>query len=157
MNSLLTTSNRKEKIHFLQDFDVPVSTVFDFFSVHENLGKIYPAAVKCIKFGEDPINANSRGSVRRIIAFPIVIEETVTEYIPNQLIEYRLTMGVGVKDHIGTMRFGELGYGKCRLDYSIEFSPTIPMTGFLIKNILEKIIGQGVRDAARQLRINPNF
>ncbi len=157
MTSLLAPYTQREKIHFLQDFEVPVSTLFSFFSVHENWGKVFPAAVKCVQFGEDPRDANSRGSVRRIIAFPIVLEETVTEYIPNQLIEYKLTFGAGVKNHLGVMNFFELEREKSRLDFKIEFTPVIPMSGFVIKNVLEKVIGQGVRDAARQLRINPYF
>lgn len=157
MTSLLAPLIQREYIHFLQDFDVPVHTVFNFFSVHENLGKIYPAAVKRIQFGEDPRDANSKGSVRRIIAFPLVMEEVITQYIPNQLIEYKVTYGIGIKDHLGTMNFIDLENGKSRLDYKIEFVPSIPMTGFVMKNVLEKVVGEGIREAARQLRINPRF
>lgn len=153
----LTQNKERQSIHFLQDFDVSAHTAFNFFSVHENWGRVFPAAVKCIQYGEDPRDANSKGSVRRIIAFPLVIEETITEYTPHEYIEYKLTYGVGVKNHIGTMRFIETSTDKCRLDYKIEFTPAIPFSGFVIKNLLEKIIGQGVRDAARQLRLNPNF
>ncbi|MCO5248295.1 MAG: SRPBCC family protein [Chitinophagales bacterium] len=157
MISALTQNNEKQVIHFLQDFEVSAQTVFNFFSVHENWGKFLPAAVKCIQFGEDPRDANSKGSVRRIIAFPIVIEETVTQYIPYQFIEYKLTYGFGVKNHLGIMNFIETDTNKCRLDYQIEFQPVIPFSGFVIKNLLEKIMGQGVRDVAHKLRINPNF
>lgn len=157
MNSVLATLTQKETIRFLQDFDLPVETVFNFFSVHENWGKIFPAAVKRIEFGEDPRDANSKGSVRRVIAFPIILEEKITQYIPNQLIEYKIISGFGIKDHVGTMIFIDLLNGKSRLDYKIEFAPTLPMTGFVLKNVLEKVIGQGVRDAARKLRINPRF
>lgn len=146
-----------EQIHLLQDFDNSVETVFNFFSVHENWGKIFPAAVKRIEFGEDPANANSKGSVRRIIAFPLIIEETITQYIPNQLIAYKLTYGPGVKNHKGIMNFIPLENGKCRLDYHIEFQPTIFLSGFLIKNVLNKVIGDGIREASKKLRINPNF
>ena len=155
MNSVLATFTQKENLRFLQDFDVPLETLFNFFSVHENWGKIFPAAFKRIEFGEDPRDANSKGSVRRVIAFPLILEEKITQYIPNQLIEYRVISGVGLKNHVGTLNFIDLENGKSRLDYSIEFAPTIPMTGFVIKNIGEKIIGQAIRDAARQLRLNP--
>ncbi len=157
MTSLLAPLVQKEIIHFLQDFDVSVQTVFNFFSVHENLGKIYPAAVKRIQFGEDPRDANSKGSVRRVIAFPLIMEEVITQYIPDQLIEYKVTYGIGFKDHLGTMNFMDLGDGRSRLDYKIEFVPSIPLTGFVMKNVLEKVIGEGIREAARQLRINPRF
>lgn len=157
MNSVLATLTPKETVRFLQDFDVPLETLFNFFSVHENWGKVFPAAVKRIEFGEDPRDANSKGSVRRIIALPIILEEKITQYIPNQLIEYKIISGFGVKDHVGTMNFIDLGNGKSRLDYTIDFAPSLPLTGFVLKNLMEKVIGQGVREAARQLRINPRF
>lgn len=157
MTSLLTSFVQKETVHLLQDFEVPVQTVFNFFSVHENLGKIYPAAVKRIQFGEDPKDANSKGSVRRVIAFPLVMEEEITQYIPNQLIEYKVIFGFGFKNHLGTMQFIDLGNGHSRLDYKIEFVPEVPMSGFVMKNILEKVIGDGVREAARKLKNDPRF
>ena len=157
MNSVLATLTPKETVRFLQDFDVPLETLFNFFSVHENWGKVFPAAVKRIEFGEDPRDANSKGSVRRIIAFPIILEEKITQYIPNQLIEYKIISGFGVKDHMGTMNFIDLDNGKSRLDYTIDFAPSLPLTGFVLKNLMEKVIGQVVREAARQLRINPRF
>ena len=157
MNSVLANLTQKETVRFLQEFDVPVETLFNFFSVHENWGKVFPAAVKRIEFGEDPRDANSKGSVRRIIAFPVIIEEKITQYVPNQLIEYKIISGFGLKNHVGTMNYIDLGNGKSRLDYTIEFNPTLPFTGFVLRNLLEKVMGQGVREAARQLRINPRF
>ncbi|HUH73546.1 MAG TPA: SRPBCC family protein [Chitinophagales bacterium] len=157
MNSVLAKYTPKETIHFLQDFDVSVQTLFNFFSVHENWGKIFPAAVKRIEFGEDPRDANSKGSVRRVIAFPIILEEKITQYVQDQLIEYKIISGIGIKDHLGTMVFIDLGNGKSRLDYKIEFAPSLPMTGFILKNVLEKVVGEGVREAARKLRLDPRF
>lgn len=147
----------KETIHLLQDFDVPVDRVFSFFTDHERLSKIVPASVKRIQFGEDPKDANSKGSVRRIIAFPIIIEETVTQYEPNQFMAYTITYGFGLKNHLGTLRFTPLGERRSRLEYKIEFEPVIPFSGFLIKNLLQKVIGDGVREAARKLPIDPHF
>jgi hypothetical protein len=50
-----------------------------------------------------------------------------------------------------------LGENKCRLEYKIEFEPVIPLSGFVIKNLLQKVIGDGVREAARKLPIDSNF
>jgi hypothetical protein len=147
----------RETIHLLQDFDVSAERAFSFFSDHERLAKIYPAAVKRIQFGEDPRDANSKGSVRRIIAFPLMIEETVTAYEPPYFQEYKITHGFGLNNHVGTMRFTDLGENKCRLEYKIEFEPVIPLSGFVIKNLLQKVIGDGVREAARKLPIDSNF
>ena len=72
--------NQRVKIRFVQDFEVPPSIVFGFFSNHESLSKIYPGAFKRVVNSIDPRNANGIGSVRRITNFPLVFEETITQY-----------------------------------------------------------------------------
>jgi len=145
-------------IQFIQDFEVPAHKVFYFFADHERLAEIYPGAFKRIQFGENPSDANSKGSIRRIINFPLIIEETVTEYIPASLIEYKITSGEGpIKNHKGVIRINEIAGGKSRLDYKITFEEKIPLSGFVIKNILEKVIGDGVRNLAQRFAANPNY
>jgi uncharacterized membrane protein len=147
----------RETIHLIQDFEAPVQNVFAFFSDHERWSEIFPAAVKRIQYGEDPRDANSKGSVRRIIAFPLVLEETITGYQAPRFIEYKVTYGFGLKNHVGSMEFIDLGNGRCRLDYTISFEPILPLSGFVIKNLLQTIISNGVGTAARKFRVNPNF
>jgi hypothetical protein len=157
MSVLLPQLFAKETIHLLQDFDAPAEKVFAFFSDHERWSEMFPAAFKRIQFGEDPKDANSKGSVRRIIAFPLVIEETITEYRYPHLIEYKVTYGFGLKNHCGTMQFIDIGNGKCRLDYKIVFEPALPLSGFVLRNLLQKLISNGVGSAARKFRENPNY
>jgi uncharacterized membrane protein len=157
MSNTLLTLSRKQTVHLLQDFEAPVDRVFSFFSTHERLAEVYPAAFKLIKYGDDPRDANSLHSVRRITAFPFIVEETVTGYQPPKFIEYKVTYGFGLNNHVGSMHFQDLGEGRCRLDYKVEFDPVIPMSGFLIRNILQKVIGNGVREAARKFKADPNF
>lgn len=145
-------------IQFIQDFEVSASKVFYFFADHERLSEIYPGAFKRIQYGEDPTDTNSKGSIRRIINFPLIMEETITKYIPVSLIEYKITAGEGpVKNHIGIIKVSDIGNGKSRLDYKISFDEKIPLAGFVIKNILEKIIGDGVRKLAQKFASNPNY
>ncbi len=145
-------------IQIIQDFEVSASKVFYFFADHERLSEIYPGAFKRIQYGEDSTDANSKGSIRRIINFPLMIEETVTTYLPVSMIEYKITAGEGpIKNHKGIIKVNDLGSGKSRLDYKITFDEKIPLVGFVIKNILEKVIGDGVRKLARKFAANPNY
>lgn len=147
-----------QKIHILQDFDVPRERVFDFFSQHERLSEIYPGAFKRIVDSRDPSNVNGIGSVRRITNFPVVLEEEITAFNPPSHLEYRLINDAPVKDHCGTMYFYELDNGsRSRLDYTIVFDGKIPLTGFILKNILERAIGNGIRSLARKFRENPHY
>ena len=147
----------RQYIHFVQDYNFPVERVFGFFSDHEKLAKIYPGAFKRIVNSMDPQNVNGIGSVRRIIAFPMIMEETVTGFRENEYIEYKITSRGPIKDHVGKMYFSSTGLNSCRLDYTIEFSSSIPGGGFLAKNVLEMALGNGIRDLENVLKKNPNL
>lgn len=147
-----------QKIHIIQDFDVPRERVFGFFSQHERLAEIYPGAFKRIVDSMDPTDVNGLGSVRRITNFPLIIDEKVTRYAAPSLIEYKLTQGAPIRDHVGIMHFYELDNGsRCRLDYTIEFEGAWPLSGFILKNLLERVVGGAVRDLAKRFRNDPNY
>lgn len=153
----IDTSSEKQKLHFLQDYAVPAYNVFSFFSDHNRLSEIYPAIMRRITDSNDPRNANGLGSSRIVIAFPTVFQETISKYVESSLIEYKITFGSPLKNHVGTMQFIDLENGKSRLDYTIEFEPLIPKTGFLLKNLLEKQVGEAIRELAHRFEKNPNY
>ena len=131
------TPQKKElqRLHFLQDFDAPIKNVFSFFSDHNRLGEIYPAFIRRITDAPNPANCNDVGSSRVIVRIPLVMQETITQYIENNYLEYKITLGSPLKNHIGKMKFIELSPSKTRLEYIIEFEPWIPYTGFLLSQI----------------------
>jgi len=135
----------KQTIHFIQEYSHPVERVFSFYERHENLAKIYPGAFKRVMDSLDPGHINGIGSIRRITTFPFVFEETITRFKVPELIEYRITAGSPFKNHIGILHFLSTGNNSCLLDYTIEFEPQIPGTGFLLKNTLERVVGNGIR------------
>lgn len=146
-----------EKIHFIQDYNATVKQVFSFYSDHNRLGEIMPAIMRRIVDSQNPTNCNDVGSQRIIISLGGVFVETITKYIENSLIEYKITMGSPLKNHKGTIRFMELAPDKSRIDYTIEFEPLIPKTGFILRNILEKQIGNSIRELGKKFDRNPNY
>jgi hypothetical protein len=147
----------KQVIHFIQDYNVPVKNVFSFFSDHNRMGEVYPAFIRRIKDSKDPKNCNGIGSVRLLVTFPLFFQETITKYVEPALIEYKITTASPLKNHVGTMNFIDLGNDKSRLDYTIEFEPLIPKSGFIIKNLLEKQVGNAIRELSRRFDKNPNY
>lgn len=132
------------------EFNAPVDTVFGELSDHENMGKVLGAKIKRVKNGDD--NINGVGSVRRITPVPLAgFEETVTAFEPNKLIEYTITKGSPLKNHLGRMVFSEHN-GKTRLHYTIQFEPRlpVPLAGMIIKTALEKVILSGLHRVAAQ-------
>lgn len=132
------------------EFNTPVENVFAVLSDHEAMGKVLGAKVKRVKDGEG--NVNGVGSVRRLTPAPFAdFEETVTAFEPNRLVEYTITKGSPLKNHLGRMVFSESD-GKTHLHYTIQFEPKlpIPLSGLLVKAILEKVILSGLHKLAKQ-------
>ena len=130
-------------------FNAPVETVFAELSDHEKMGKVLGAKVKRIKEGKN--STNGVGSIRRLIPVPLAdFEETVTGFEPNKLIEYTVTKGSPIKNHLGRMVFSEAN-GKTHLHYTIQFDMKlgIPFTGLILKTVLEKVITSGLHKLAR--------
>ena len=139
----------KNFIQMNETFNAPVSTVFAELSDHEKMGKVLGAKVKRVKDGKG--NVNGIGSVRRLTPVPLAdFEETVTGFEPNKLIEYTVTKGSPIKNHLGRMVFSESN-GKTHLHYTIQFDMKlgIPFTGFLLKTVLEKVISSGLHKLAK--------
>ncbi len=147
----------KHKIHFIQDYNTSVTRLFSFFSDHNRMGEVFPAFIRRIKNSKEAKNINGIGSARLLIAFPVILQETVTQYIEPKLIEYRITSVSPLKNHIGTLNFTALGEQKSRLEYTIEFEALIPPTGFILKNLLEKQVGNAIRELSRRFDNNPNY
>lgn len=132
------------------EFNAPVDTIFGTLSDHEAMGSILGAKVKRVKDGQGSVNGI--GSVRRITPVPLAdFEETVTAFEPNKLVEYTITKGSPLKNHLGRMVFSEHN-GKTQLHYTIQFEPKlpIPLSGLIVKTALEKIILGGLHKLAKQ-------
>ncbi len=153
----IRTDNEKQKLHFLQDFDAPLKNVFSFFSDHNRLSEIYPGFIKRIIDAPNPANCNDVGSSRIIISFPVFFQETVTKYIEPSYLEYKITLGSPLKNHIGKMNFMELTPTQTRLEYIIEFEPYIPYTGFIINQLNTKIVQNALSTLARKFKKNQQF
>jgi uncharacterized protein YndB with AHSA1/START domain len=128
-------------VHETYDFDVPVERLYAHLSDHENLEPLLGLDITRIKEGEtDP---NGVGSVRKLSAKGLMpFEETVTEAIPNERIEYRVTKGTPLKNHLGVMVFSSTGDGRSHLDYTISFDTAVPG--------LDKLIGKGISHSLRR-------
>ncbi|MDF2179907.1 SRPBCC family protein [Aliiglaciecola sp. CAU 1673] len=138
-----------EQIQIRQAFNAPVKQVFNTLCDHETFGKIIGARINRIKDGEDG-HTNGLGSIRRIAMLPgVYFEETVVSFVPYQLMEYLVSKGSPVKNHLGRMVFEEKD-GVTTLNYSIRFEPKLPLPGFgkLLKPLIAGPIVKGLKKLA---------
>lgn len=136
------------RIEITKDFPCPVEKLFAYLGEHENLGVIFaPASIRRISNGQGARNGVGSAREMRILVGPSFVE-TVTAYKENELIEYRITRGSPLKDHLGVMRFRSTP-GGCRLHYTIEFAGKLPLVARLVKPVLE----QGIRRGLEKIRL----
>ncbi|MEQ1440165.1 SRPBCC family protein [Fontimonas sp. SYSU GA230001] len=107
----------------------PIEKVFAFFADHERFATLLGGRCTRIKDGQgDP---NGLGSVRSIGPGPLAFEETIVTFEPNQRIEYTVTRGSPIKNHLGTIDF-HAEDDVTVVDYVIRFDGKLPFTGPLI-------------------------
>jgi uncharacterized protein YndB with AHSA1/START domain len=132
-----------QRVEVRHDFALPVERVYGYLSEHENLGALFGARVERVRDGDT--SRNGVGSVRRLKVGPLPwFAETVTQAVPSELIEYRITRGGILRNHRGEMRFAPSETGT-RLDYLIEFDGLVPLTGPLVKASLERSVRAGLK------------
>jgi uncharacterized protein YndB with AHSA1/START domain len=135
-----------QRVEIDRDFDLPVGRVFAYLSEHENLGSLFGARVSRVRDGNTA--RNGVGSVRRLRVGPLPsFEETVTGYVPDERIDYRITRGGPLRDHHGTMSFRANGAGT-HLHYVIEFDSALPGVARTVAASLTRSISKGLDKVA---------
>jgi uncharacterized protein YndB with AHSA1/START domain len=142
---------RAHHVHVEHDFAKPPERIFAYLAEHENLAQVFGAKVTRLRDGEDG-QRNGVGSVRQLQIGPLPpFEETVTEFVPDQRIVYRITNGSPLRDHLGVMEFAPSPSGGTRFVYDIRLGAPIPGLALLVRAALTRSItrslGKVDRDA----------
>ena len=127
-------------VHIERDFAAPVDAVFGHLAEHENLKELFGAKVKRVRDGDT--ERNGVGSCRELRIGPLPsFDETVTQYVPNELIEYKITRGTPLDGHVGIMKFSPTAGGGTHFDYRIRFASKLPGVAALVS----KAVGGNIR------------
>lgn len=132
-----------QRIEIDQDFTLPVERVYAYLAEHENLAPLFGAKVARVRDGDT--SRNGAGSVRQLrIAILPPFEETVTNAVENERIDYRITKGSPLRNHRGSMVFSSTPTGS-HLNYVIEFGAVVPGLDAVIKVGLERTVRKGLK------------
>lgn len=140
----------EQSVRFEQFFAAPREPVFAWFAQHENFGLLFPGRTKRIQASADPAEPNGLGSVREVRIGLVRLEETITRFEPPSCIEYRVTRGWPVRNHLGRLRF-EAVPGGTLLEYVIEFDSRLPFAGGLVAGSLCASWRSGVQRAVEAI------
>lgn len=138
------------QLRFEQYFAAPRAKVFAYFADHRKLGRAWHARFERIRDADEGRDPNGRGSVREIRGMGLKFEETVTKFQPPSVIEYRVTRGGPVKNHLGRLAFSDADNGT-QLVYTIGFDARLPFTGWLIARVLNAAWCGGVQRAVKDI------
>ena len=133
---------RAHHVHVEHHFAKAPERIFAYLAEHENLGEVFGAKVKRLRDGDS--ERNGVGSVRQLRVGPgPPFEETVTEFVPNELIVYRITKGSPLRGHLGKMTFSPEGEGT-KFIYDIRIASAIPGLAPLVHAALTRSITKGL-------------
>ncbi len=139
----------QQEINMHFTFNAPIAKVFLELSDHARFGEICGINVKRVKDGSEI--PNGLGSVRQLNIGPLPsFEETITGFENNHFIEYKITKGSPIKNHVGTLRFEPTNEG-CELFYDIKLESKIPFTTGIVKKGLRNGISKGIANYAKGL------
>jgi uncharacterized protein YndB with AHSA1/START domain len=127
----------------------PRERVWEILSDHEGMKKWLPVreVVRRRPGSPDP---NGVGAVRTIRGMGLVIDEQITGFKPPERLEYVLTEGAPIRDHLGEVVLTEEP-GGTRVRWSVRFRPAIPGTGTLLRFLLRRGIAQGLENLAKRV------
>ena len=137
-------------VHETYDFDAPVERLYAYLSEHSNMKTLFGIDVERIREGDT--EPNGVGSVRKLSMKGLMpFEETITEAVPNERIEYRITKGTPLRDHLGVMVFSSTGEGRSHLDYTINLDAPVPGLATAIAAGLSRSLRRGFPKVAKEL------
>ncbi len=132
-----------QRLVFDHDYTLPPERVFAYLSEHENLSGVFGTKIRRLRDGRDG-ERNGVDSARELRIGPLPpFVETVVEFVPNELISYRITKGSPLRDHEGRMRFTAVGDGT-HLHYEIAFRAVLPGLDVLIATGLRRNVSRGL-------------
>ncbi len=132
-----------QRLIFDPDYVLGRERIFAYLAEHEHLAPVFGAKIRRISDGSDG-HRNGVGSSRELRIGPLPpLEETVVEFVPNELIRYRITKGSPLRNHDATMRFTERGSGT-HLHYEIAFGAVIPGLDIVVAAGLRRAVSRGL-------------
>lgn len=132
-------------IEITQEYSQPVERIFPLLADHNNLSNVFGIPVKRIRDGHDSVNGV--GSVRALGFAPLATEETVTDVVENESIDYEITKNGGpIMNHHGRIEFRKTPRGS-RVTWTIAFD-SLPVVGNGVRKVLELAVTRGLRKLA---------
>lgn len=129
-------------LSFLARFDVPPPILWEVVTDHEGMKRWLGTPVKVVAAPVD----GGVGTVRRISAGPLALDEEVLVHEPPRRMVYRIVRGMPLlRYHRGEMRVEPWGEGGSQLEWDIVLASRVPGVAEGIAAVLGSRINRGLR------------
>lgn len=138
------------QLHVTESFQAPINEVFDRLADHNRMGEYMSADIRRTKdstaAGE---GVNGTGSVRTLKILGLSdFDETVVKFVKPGKLEYKITRGSPLKNHLGIITLKDEG-GKTTVDWNIAFE--MGFGGMIVEFLLKFAVGRGLTALKKQL------
>jgi uncharacterized protein YndB with AHSA1/START domain len=134
----------------------PPSQVWPVVADHEGITRWMPVR-EVVRRRSGSAEPNGVGAICTIRGMGFVVEERVTCWKPGERLEYVLTEGAPLRDHLGEMVL-EPAEGGTLVGWYVRFRPLIPGTGFLIERLVRAGLARGLAHLKRLIEASePTF
>ena len=124
----------QHEVRFAITVQAPPERVFAYLADHHKFVGLFGGRCQRVREGQgDP---NGLGSVRRVGPGPLSFDETIVGFEPPGRLQYQITRGGPLKNHLGTLDLRAVGE-TTQLDYVIRYDARIPGTGGFIGWLLK--------------------
>ena len=137
----------RKTLSFLARYDVPPEVLFRVVTDHDGMGRWVGTPVSVIAAPPD----RGVGTVRRITAGPLRIDEEVVAWDPPRRMIYRVVRGLPLRHHRGEVRISPWGEGGSQLAWEITIVSGAPFVAEAIASVLERTINRGLMRLAEVL------
>ena len=140
----------QQRVRLEQFFSAPQDAVFAWFARHENLAKMFRGEMNRIEPSPDASTPDGVGARFEFRLFGMRHEETITAFDPPERIEYRVTKGWPMKNHVSCLSFETVDSGT-QVRWSIDFESTMPFAGHVLAAALCKHWHRGTQKAIEDI------
>jgi len=131
-------------LSFLARYDVPPEVLWGVVTDHEGMVRWLGVPVKVVAGPAE----GGVGTVRRIGAGPLRIDEEVVVCEPPRRMVYRIVRGAPLRYHRAEMQVEPWGEGGSQLEWNITLDSGVPGVAETVANVLRSRINQGLRTLA---------
>lgn len=135
-------------LSFLARFDLAPEALWRVVTDHEGMGDWLDARVSVIAGPGD----GGVGTVRRIAAGPLAIDEEVTLFNPPRRLVYRIIRGLPLAHHQGQMRVEPWGAGGSELHWDVTIGSSVPGLSEAVAVALGTAINRGLTKLGERVR-----